>query len=119
MKNIKPIKTERDYDEALTRIREIFQAEPGTTEGDELEILVTLVSAYENEHYPIEAPNPIEAIKFKMEQMNLRQTDLVPLIGDKATVSKVLNKERKLSLGMIRKLHKKLSLPYSTLIAEY
>ena len=105
--------------EAWPYVKEIFQAEPNTPEGDELEILATLVSAYEDEHYPIIAPNPIEAIKFKMEQMHLKQADLVPLIGDKTTVSRVLNKERKLTLEMIRKLHKKLSLPYSTLLVDY
>ncbi len=117
--NIKPIKTKKDYNEALTRIDKIFDAEPNTKLGDELDILVTLVERYEKEHYPIDLPDPIEAIKFRMEQMGYTQNDLASLIGLKSRVSEVLNKKRKLTLGMIRKLSEALSIPAEVLVKAY
>ncbi|PBQ34582.1 transcriptional regulator [Sphingobacteriaceae bacterium] len=117
--NIKPIKTEKDYQKALTRLEEIFDARPGTSEGDELDILALLIERYEDEHYPIEAPDPIEAIKFRMEQMGYKQKDLEKIIGYKGHVSEILNKKRKLTLEMIRNLHEKLNIPLNALIQAY
>lgn len=102
--NIKLIKTESDYLSALKRIDELFDSEPNTPEGDELELIVTLVELYEKNNFPIESPSPIEAIKFRMEQLNLTQKDLVQYIGSKSKVSEVLSGKRSLSLNMIRKL---------------
>ena len=102
--NIKLIKTEDDYFSALKRIDELFDSEPNTPEGDELELIVTLVELYEKNNFPIESPTPIEAIKFRMEQLNLSQKDLVQYIGSKSKVSEVLSGKRSLSLNMIRKL---------------
>lgn len=117
--NIKPIKTERDYQKALKRLEVIFDARPGTKEGDELEILGLLIEKYEDEHYPIEAPDPIEAIKFRMEQMGYQQKDLAEIIGHKGHVSEILNRKRKLSLEMIRLLHDKLNIPLHLLVQAY
>src|SRR5690606_32306204 len=101
--NLKPIKTEEDYFQALERLEKIFDAKPGTKDGDELEILGILIEKYENENFPIELPDPIEAIKFRMEQLNYSQNDLAEVIGLKSRASEILNKKRKLSLEMIRK----------------
>jgi HTH-type transcriptional regulator/antitoxin HigA len=117
--NIKPIKTEKDYQKALKRLELIFDARPGTTEGDELEILGFLIERYEDEHYPIEAPDPIEAIKFRMEQMGYKQKDLAKIIGYKGRVSEILNRKRKLTLEMVRNLHTKLHIPLEALIQAY
>jgi HTH-type transcriptional regulator / antitoxin HigA len=117
--NIKPIKTERDYKKALARLEEIFDSRPGTEEGDELDILALLIERYESEHYPIDAPDPIEAIKFRMEQMGYKQKDLETIIGHKGHVSEILNKKRKLSLEMIRKFHERLNIPLSVLVKAY
>lgn len=117
--NIKPIKTKQDYNEALNRIDKIFDAEPNTKLGDELDILVTLVERYEKEHYPIDLPDPIEAIKFRMEQMGYTQNDLASLIGLKSRASEILNKKRKLTLNMIRKLSEALSIPVEVLVKAY
>jgi HTH-type transcriptional regulator/antitoxin HigA len=117
--NIKPIKTEKDYQNALSRLEEIFDSRPGTSEGDELDILALLIERYETEHYPIEAPDPIEAIKFRMEQMGYKQKDLEEIIGYKGHVSEILNKKRKLSLEMIRNLHEKLNIPLAALVQAY
>ena len=116
MMNAKLIKTEEDYENALARIDEIFDAKPDTSEGDELELLVTLVEFYENNRFPIETPSPVEAIKFRMEQQNLMQKDLVPFIGSKSKVSEVLSGKRLLSLAMIRSLNKNLNIPAEVLI---
>src|SRR5581483_6193511 len=102
--NIKPIKTEKDYQKALKRLEIIFDARPGTKEGDELEILSVLIEKYEDKHYHIDAPDPIEAIKFRMEQMGYKQKDLAKIIGYKGRVSEILSRKRKLSLEMIRSL---------------
>ena len=92
--NIKPIKTKQDYKKALARLEEIFDSRPGTEEGDELDILALLIERYENEHYFIEAPDPIEAIKFRMEQMGYKQKDLEIIIGHKSHISEILNRKR-------------------------
>lgn len=116
---LKPIKTEQDYNQVLERLEEIFDAEPNTKEGDELEILGILIEKYENENFPIELPDPIEAIKFRMEQLNYSQNDLADVIGLKSRASEILNKKRKLSLEMIRKLSEKLHIPSEVLIQPY
>ena len=116
---LKPIKTEQDYNQVLERLEDIFDAEPNTKEGDELEILGILIEKYENENFPIELPDPIEAIKFRMEQLNYSQNDLAEVIGLKSRASEILNKKRKLSLEMIRKLSEKLHIPSEVLIQPY
>jgi HTH-type transcriptional regulator / antitoxin HigA len=117
--NIKPIKTKKDYQNALNRLEVIFDAKPNTNEGDELEILSLLIDNYEKEHEPIESPDPIEAIKFRMEQMGYKQKDLADIIGYKGRVSEILNKKRKLTLEMIRNLNEKLNIPLDALIKAY
>lgn len=107
----KVIKTQADYDEALSRIDEIFAAEPGSPEEDELELLTVLVERYESELYPIEHPDPISAIKFRMEQQGLKQKDLVPFFGSKSKVSEVLSGRRSFTLSMIDKLVNELGIP--------
>ena len=116
---LKPIKTEQDYNQVLERLEDIFDAEPNTKEGDELEILGILIEKYENENFPIELPDPVEAIKFRMEQLNYSQNDLAEVIGLKSRASEILNKKRKLSLEMIRKLSEKLHIPSEVLIQPY
>ncbi len=117
--NIKPIKTETDYQKALIRLDEIFDAQKGSKKGDELEILSILIDQYEKENFPIDLPDPIEAIKFRMEQMDLRNKDLAEVVGNKSRVSEVLNRKRKLSLDMIRKLNTYLRIPTEVLVQEY
>lgn len=117
--NIKPIKTNKDYQKALKRLELIFDARPGTKDGDELDILALLIERYEDEHYPIDAPDPIEAIKFRMEQMGYKQKDLADIIGYKGRVSEILNRKRKLTLEMIRSLHEKLNIPLEALVKAY
>ena len=116
--NIQPIKTEQDYDKALAEIELLWGADESTEKGDKLDILLILVEDYENIHYPILPPDPIEAIKFRMEQMNLSRKDLEPYIGERGRVSEVLNYKRGLSLNMIRSLHSNLSIPLENLISE-
>lgn len=117
--NIKPIKTEQDYQEALDRLEVIFDAKKGSPEGDELEILGLLIEKYESVHFPIDLPDPIEAIKLRMEQMGYTQSDLVKIIGLKGRVSEILNKKRKLTLEMIRKIHLALNIPTEILVQAY
>ena len=117
--NIKPIKNEQDYEEILGRIDHLMSAQPDTQEMDELEVLTTLVEAYEAKHYTIEAPDPIEAIKFRMEQEGLKQKDLVGIVGSKSRVSEILNRKRKLTLEMIRNLHRQLHIPVESLFLDY
>ena len=117
--NIKPIKTESDYREALPRLEVIFDAAVGTPESDEADVLGLMVDEYEKKHYQIGAPDPIEAIKIRMEDMQLKQVDLVNEIGGKSRVSEILNRKRKLTVEMIRKLTKKLSLSPELLISDY
>lgn len=116
---LKPIKTETDYNQAMIRLEKIFDAKKGTKEGDELEILGILIDKYETENFPIDMPDPIEAIKFRMEQMDYNQNDLAELIGLKSRASEILNKKRKLSLEMIRKLSSTLRIPSEVLIQAY
>lgn len=116
---IKPIKTEENNREALARIEQLWDAAPGTPEGDELEVLTTLVEAFEEAHYPIDVPDPIEAIRFRMEQQGLEDKDLVPYLGQRSRVTEVLNRQRGLSIAMIRKLNEGLSIPLESLIREY
>ena len=116
---IKPIKTEQDYEQTLERLEEIFDSKAGTKEGDELEILGMLIESYENEHFPIDLPDPVEAIKFRMEQLDYSQSDLARIIGQKGRASEILNRKRKLSLEMIRKLHASLKIPTDVLIQPY
>lgn len=117
--NVKLIKTEADYREALSRLEIIFDAKSNTPESDEADILGLLIDEYENKKYPIYAPDPIEAIKIRMEEMHLKQTDLIDAIGGKSRVSEVLSRKRKLTVGMIRSLTTKLNLSPSLLIGEY
>jgi HTH-type transcriptional regulator/antitoxin HigA len=116
---IKPIKTDEDYNQALKRLETIFDAKKGSPEGDELEVLGILVDQYENDLFPIGLPDPIEAIKFRMEQMGYNQTDLANIVGLKSRASEILNKKRKLSLEMIRQLHDRLNIPTDVLIQTY
>lgn len=116
---IRPIKTEKDYNRALERLEEIFDAKIGSPEGDELEVLGILVDQYENEHFPIDLPDPIEAIKFRMEQLGYNQNDLADIVGLKSRASEILSRKRKLSLEMIRQLHERLHIPTDVLIQAY
>jgi HTH-type transcriptional regulator/antitoxin HigA len=116
---IKLIKTENDYNQALERLEVVFDAKKGTPEGDELELLSILIEQYENTHFPIDLPDPIEAIKFRMEQMGYNQNDLAKIIGLKSRASEILSKKRKLSLEMIRQLHTSLHIPTDVLIQTY
>lgn len=116
---IKPIRNRKDYEKALKNIDELWGSKKNTPEGDEFEILLTLVEKYEEEHFPIPPPDPLEAIKFRLEQMNLTRSELVKYIGYKSRVSEVLSGKRKLTLPMIRTLHKKLKIPAEILIREY
>lgn len=117
--DISPIRTDKDYQKALKRLEIIFDSKRGTKEGDELEILAILIDNYENENFPIGMPDPISAIKFRMEQMGLKQKDLVEMVGFKSRVSEIMNKKRKLTLDMIRKLNANLHIPTEVLIQDY
>jgi len=114
--NIKPIKSEKDYQEALRRLDELFDAKIGTQDSDEADIIALLIDNYENEYYPIEALDPIDAIMIRMEEMHLKQVDLIPEIGCKSRVSEVLNRKKKLTVDMIRKLTTRLNLSANLLI---
>jgi HTH-type transcriptional regulator / antitoxin HigA len=114
--NIKPIKNKKDYDGALKRIESLMDAKRNSPDFDELEVLSILVEKYEDEHFPIKSPDPIESIKFRMEQMGLSQSDLVPVIGSRSKVSEVLSGKRSLSVRMIRALHDTLKIPAEVLI---
>ena len=117
--NLKPIKTKKDYQQALDRLEVIFDSKKGSAQGDELEILGILIEQYENEHFPIDLPDPIEAIKFRMDQLGYTQTDLAKVVGLKSRASEILSGKRKLSLDMIRQLHDKLNIPTDVLIQAY
>jgi len=116
---IKPIRTEEDYRKTLARVKEIWDAEPGTSESDELEILLPLIEDYEEIHYHIPLPDPVEAIKIRMEELGLSRKDLEPCVGSRGRVSDILNRRRPLTLTMIRKLSEKLGLPGDVLIKPY
>lgn len=113
------IKSEKAYRSALQRLELIFDAPVDSVEGDEAEILSLLIENYENEHYPIEAPDPIEAIKIRMEELNMRQQDLVGILGGKSRVSEILNKKKRLTVDMIRELEKTLQISASVLVNNY
>ncbi|MBF0214889.1 MAG: helix-turn-helix domain-containing protein [Magnetococcales bacterium] len=113
---IKLIKTEQDYDAALAEVERLMDADPDTPEGDRLDILTTLIAAYEDRHHAIDLPDPIDAIRFRMEQMGLSRKELEPFIGSRARVAEILNRKRQLSLEMIRRLHKGLKIPANVLI---
>jgi len=117
--NIKLIKTEADYQKALKRLKEIFDAQNGTTESDEADILALMVDEYERKHFPIEAPDPVEAIKIRMEELQLKQSDIADALGGENRVSEILNRKRKLTLEMIRNLTKRLNLSPGLLIRDY
>jgi HTH-type transcriptional regulator/antitoxin HigA len=116
---IKPVKTKKDYQAALARLEVLFDAKAGSPEGDELEVLGILIDNYEQEHFPIGFPDPIEAIKFRMEQLNYNQNDLARVIGLKSRASEILNKKRKLTLEMVRQIHHALNIPTNVLIRNY
>ena len=113
---LKPIRTKADYKKAFAEIERLWGAKSGTPEGDRLDVLATLIEAYEAEQYPIDPPDPVEAIKFRMEQQGLSRKDLEPLIGTRTRVAEVLNRKRNLSIGMIRRLHDRLGIPAEVLI---
>ena len=117
--DVKPIRTQRDHKAALAEIERLFDAKPGTPEGDRLEVLATLVEAYEQQHYPMLPPDPIEAIVYFMETRGLSRADLEPYLGSRAKVSEVLNRRRVLSIDMIRRLHSGLGIPAEVLIQPY
>jgi HTH-type transcriptional regulator/antitoxin HigA len=115
----KVIKTDKEYQAALSRLEEIFDSKKNSINADELELLSLLIEKYEDEISPIDLPDPIEAIKFRMEQLGYKQKDLANVIGLKSRVSEILNKKRKLTIDMIRKLHDTLGIPTEVLIKEY
>ncbi len=117
--NIKLLKTESEYQKALKRLEDIFDASAGSVESDEADVLALLIDEYEKKNYPIDAPDPIEAIKIRMEEMHLKQVDLIPEIGGKSRVSEILNKKRKLTVEMIRKLATRLNLSAEVLVRDY
>jgi HTH-type transcriptional regulator/antitoxin HigA len=113
---IAPIKSKRDYERALRRVGNLMDAKPGTRAGDELDVLTTLVEAYEAKHYAICPPDPVEAIKFRMDQLGMTRKDLEAVLGGRGRVSEILTKKRSLSIEMIRRLHRKLRIPLESLI---
>jgi HTH-type transcriptional regulator/antitoxin HigA len=116
--NIKPIRNDDDLRAAFKRLEKVFQAKEGTAAADEMEILATLIEAYEHKHFPINAADPVEAIKFRMEQQGLTQKDLEPFIGSSGRVSEVLNNKRRLTLQMVKRLHDGLHIPYESLLSQ-
>jgi HTH-type transcriptional regulator/antitoxin HigA len=114
--DVKPIRTKKDYDAALKELETLWGSKLGTPQGDRLDVLATLIDAYEAAHYPMDPPDPIEAIKFRMEQQGLTRKDLEPLIGTRTRVAEVLNRKRSLSIGMIRRLHESLGISADVLI---
>ena len=115
-REVKPIRTKRDYEAALKEVERLWGAKSGTRDGDRLDVLATLIDAYEAEHYPMDPPDPIEAIKFRMEQQGLTRRDLEEIIGTRTRIAEVLNRKRGLSVGMIRRLHERLGISAEVLI---
>jgi HTH-type transcriptional regulator/antitoxin HigA len=115
---IKPIRTKTDYKHALERVELLWNAKPHSSEGDEFEILFTLIEAYEREHYPIAPPHPIEAIKFRMDQLGMNSSDLAKYLGYKSRASEILSGKRKLTVGMMRKMYNELGVPAEALLAD-
>ncbi len=113
---LKPIRTKADYERALMQLEALWGAKSGTRDGDRLDILATLIDAYEAEHYPMDPPDPIEAVKFRIEQQGLSRKDLEPLIGTRTRVAEILNRKRSLSISMIRRLHEQLGISAEVLI---
>jgi HTH-type transcriptional regulator/antitoxin HigA len=116
MSDLKPIRTEADYQAALAEVERLWGAPAGTTHGDRLDVLATLIDAYESEHFPMDPPDPIDAIRFRMEQQGLSRKDLESLIGTRTRVAEVLNRRRGLSINMIRRLHERLGISADVLI---
>jgi HTH-type transcriptional regulator/antitoxin HigA len=116
MAPVKPIRTEADYETALAEVERLWGAKAGTPKGDRLDVLATLIDAYENEHYPMDPPDPIQAIKFRMDQQGLSRKDLEGIIGTRTRIAEVLNGRRGLSINMIRRLNQKLGIPADILI---
>lgn len=114
---IKVIKTKKDYEEALGKIEELFNAKANTPDGDLLDVLVTLVEVYERKHFEVAPPDPIEAIKFRMDQLGLKQSDIAEVIGGKNRASEILNRKRDLTAKMMRDLHKKYNIPAQSLLS--
>jgi HTH-type transcriptional regulator / antitoxin HigA len=114
--DVRPIRTKKDYEKALKEVERLWGTKLGTTEGDRLDVLATLIDAYEAEHFPVDPPDPIAAIRFRMEQQGLTRKDLEPLLGTRTRVAEVLNRKRNLSIGMIRRLHEKLGISAEVLI---
>jgi len=119
MTDIKVIQTEKEYEDALREIDRLFDAKLGTPEGNRLELLLLLVEHYEKQHHPIEAPDPIEAIKFRMDQLGMSITELGEVIGYKSRASEILSRKRRLTLPMLRRLHDKLGISAEVLLREY
>jgi HTH-type transcriptional regulator / antitoxin HigA len=119
MMRLKPIRTEADYDAALEEIDRLMNATPGTPEGDQLDILATLIEAYEARHHPIEAPDPIAVLEYVMEQRGVTRADLVPLLGSRSRVSEILNRKRRLTMEMAWRLHRELGIPAEAVIKPY
>jgi HTH-type transcriptional regulator / antitoxin HigA len=115
-RDVRPIRSNADYEATLTEIERLWGAKPGSRNGDRLDVLATLVDAYEAEHFPLDPPDPIEAIKFRMEQQNLTRRDLEEIIGSRTRIAEVLNRKRGLSIGMIRRLHERLGISADVLI---
>ncbi len=116
MNDIKPIRSEADYEAALAEIERLWGARAGTPEGDRLDVLATLIDAYESEHYSLDPPDPIEAIKFRMEQQGLTRRGLEAILGTRARAAEILSRKRGLSISMIRRLHERLGIPAEVLI---
>ncbi len=116
MADVKPIRTKRDHDAALKEVERLWGAKTGTRDGDRLDVLATLIDAYEDEHYPMDPPDPVEAIKFRMEQQGLTRRDLEGVIGTRTRIAEVLNRKRGLSITMIRRLHQHLGISADVLI---
>ncbi|MGH6924934.1 MAG: helix-turn-helix domain-containing protein [Propylenella sp.] len=116
MSDVRPIRTEADYDLALAELKRLWGSKAGTRAGDRLDVLATLIDAYETEHFPMDPPDPIEAIKFRMEQQGLTRRDLEEIIGTRTRIAEVLNRKRGLSIGMIRRLHERLGISADVLI---
>ncbi|CAH0998889.1 hypothetical protein LEM8419_00201 [Neolewinella maritima] len=117
--NVKPIRNEQEYDTALARLDEIFDAPSNTAAGDEAEVLTLIIESYEAKHHPIAPPDPIETIRLRMDERNIKQKDLIGIIGGKSRVSEVLNRKKRLTLDMIRRLHDALDLPVEVLVTDY
>jgi HTH-type transcriptional regulator/antitoxin HigA len=113
---VRPIRTKRDYEAALKEVERLWGAEIGTRDGDRLDVLATLIDAYEADHYPMDPPDPIEAIKFRMEQQGLTRRDLEEIIGTRTRIAEVMNRKRGLSIAMIRRLHERLGISADVLI---